>query len=117
MVVISSGAIVDLTGNTIATPINPGGVITIHGGGLYDPTKIVYSSGGSVDSRSFEDLEIKGSTITNLGLVYGATVYSLAGDDHEILYTEDDGATSSSVVISGETTYVVPGALVKVTNT
>lgn len=116
-VTISSGAIVDLTGNTNATPIYPGGGITLYGGALNSATTIIYSSGGNVGSRTFEDLEIQGATITKLGLVYGATVYSLAGDDHEIIYTEDNGATSSSVFISGETVYVVPGALMKVANT
>jgi len=116
-VTISSGAVLDLTGNANTAPIYPGGGITLYGGVLNQPTTIIYSSGGNVGSRTFEDLEIQGATITKLGLVYGATVYSLAGDDHEIIYTEDNGATSSSVFISGETVYVVPGALMKVANT
>ena len=116
-VIISSGAVLDLTDNANTAPIYPGGDITLYGGVLNQPTTIIYSSGGNIGSRTFEDLEIQGATITKLGLVYGATVYSLAGDDHEIIYTEDNGATSSSVFISGETVYVVPGALMKVANT
>ena len=113
-VIISGGASISLTSG-----IEPGGAggITLYGGSLSNPTVIVYSSGGVSGSRAFEDLEIHGSTVTNLGLVYGATVYSFVGDDHEIVYTPDDGATSSSVVVSGETVYVVPGALMKVSNT
>ena len=114
---ILSGAVVDLSGVTSSAPIAANGGITLHGGHYTAPTAITYSSGSNSGSRTFEDLEIHGTTVTNLGLIYGATVYSNEGDDHEIIYTEDNGATSSSVFISGETVYVVPGALMKVANT
>ena len=86
-------------------------------GGPYDSgTKIVYGSGSAVSSRWFEDLEIRGTSITNQGIIYGATVYSHAGDDHGIGYTTDGGVTTSEVFVSGETTYVVPGGLIKISN-
>ena len=115
--VVSSGTILDFTGNTNANVFSTTRKITISGGQFGNPTAFVFSSGGISGSRTFEDLEIYGSAITNLGLIYGATVYSFAGDDHEIVYTTDAGATSSSVVITGETAYVVTGALMKVSNT
>lgn len=108
-VIISSGASIDLTSG-----ITPGGAITLYGGHYETPTTIIGSGGVS---RTFDDLEIKGSTINSAGLIFGATVYSNEGDDHEIRYTEDGGATSSSVFISGQTAFSVPGALMKVVNT
>ena len=116
LVTISSGAIVELTDNTNATPIAPGGGITLYGGPYDSGTKIVYGSGSAVSSRWFEDLEIRGTSITNQGIIYGATVYSHAGDDHGIGYTTDGGVTTSEVFVSGETTYVVPGGLIKISN-
>ena len=117
-VTISPGAVIDLTGNTNSVPIAPGGGgITLYGGPFDSGTKIVYGSGSSVESRTFENLEIRGTSITNQGIIYGATVYSHAGDDHGITYTEDSGVTTSEVFVSGETTYVVPGGLVQITNT
>lgn len=107
-VIISSGAIVD-----IASGIVPGGSIVLYGGASLSPTTIV--CGGS--SRIFEDVEIHGSTISSQGIIYGATVYSDVGDDHYVHYTEDDGATSSSVIVTGATEYVVPGGLVQVSGT
>ena len=73
-VTVANGAIVDLTGNTNAVPINPGGGITLYGGPYDSGTKIVYGSGADVSSRWFEDLEIRGTSITNQGIIYGATV-------------------------------------------
>lgn len=116
-VVITSGAILDLTGNTNATPINPGGNITLHGGASTAPTVIVYGSGSVVGSRRFEDLEIHGTSISNQGIIYGATVYAPADADHYIYYTADNGATSDSVIVRGSTAYVVSGGLVGVSGT
>lgn len=66
-VTISSGAIVDLTGNTNATPINPGGGIVISSGGI----SIIDSAG---TTHEFQDLAITGATVNNLGQIFGATV-------------------------------------------
>ena len=108
-VTISSGASINLTSS-----IAPGGGITLYGGHYEAPTTIIGSGGVS---RTFEDLEIKGSTINNAGLIFGATIYSNEGDDHEVRYTEDGGVTSSSVFISGQTAFTVPGGLMQVLNT
>ena len=105
---ISSGAIVDL-----ASGIVTGKSIVRCGGASLSPTMIV--CGGS--SRIFEDVEIHGTTISDHGIICGATVYSNVGDDHYIYSTEDDGATSSSVIVTGATEYVVPGGLVRVVGT
>ncbi len=116
-VTISNGATIDLTGNTNELPINPGGDITLHGGASTAPTVIVYGSGSAVGSRRFEDLEIHGTSISNQGIIYGATVYAPADADHYIYYTADNGATSDSVIVRGSTTYVVSGGLVGVSGT
>ena len=108
-VTVSSGASISLTSGMI-----PGGEITLYGGHYEDPTTIIGSGG---ISRTFEDLEIKGSTINSAGLIYGATVYSNEGDDHEVRYTEDGGATSSSVIVAGQTVFAIPGGLMQVLNT
>ena len=107
----------DLTGNTNPTPINPGGGITLYGGDCSSPPTIAFSSGTSSGTRTFEDLEVHGATISALGIIYGATVYSQAGDDHNVYFTEDNGATSSSVIVTGATEYVVPGGLVQISGT
>ena len=112
-VTITSGAILDITGNTNPTPINPGGGITFVSGGN---KMIRYGSGTSSGTRLFEDVEICGSSISNLGIIYGATVYF--PESHgplDVWYTTDSGTTSSSVQISGGTpTFVVDGGLVSV---
>lgn len=107
-VTIASGTVVNL-----ASSIVPGGGITLYGGSLNSETKIVYGSGSSVGSRTFDGLEVYGTTITNQGIISGATVYSDENSwIHYVLYTTDDGATSSSVMLSGDAEYVVPGGLV-----
>lgn len=106
-VTLTSGAIVDLKGNTNAAPIAPGGGITIYGGTEQNPTKILFSSGASGGSRAFEIGEITGSTITNLGIVLGATVTNTSGDA-DVKYSSDDGATVSSYLIVGSGTFEVP---------
>jgi len=57
IVTISSGAIVDLTGNTNATPINPGGGVTFASGGA-----TVYPSAGSASAYI-----LGGMTVPRLG--------------------------------------------------
>ena len=75
----------------------------------------MFVCGGS--SRIFEDVEVHGTTITDQGIIYGATVYSEVDDDHYIRYTEDNGATSSSVIVAGATVYIVPGGLMQISGT
>ena len=72
--IIASGAIIDLTGNTNATPIYATGAAATSSGGIF------ISSGGIsiIDSagttHEFQDLAITGATINNLGQIFGATV-------------------------------------------
>ena len=66
-ITFSSGAVLDLTGNTNATPIVPGGGIVISSGGI----NIIDSAG---TTHEFHRLAITGSTINNLGQILGATV-------------------------------------------
>lgn len=65
---IESGAIIDLTGNTNATPLALGGGITIPAQAI---VTIIDSAG---TSHNFSELAITGSSITKLGEIYGATV-------------------------------------------
>lgn len=109
-VFISSGATVDLTGNSNATPINPGGGITLYGGLSGSLTAIIGSGGVS---HTFEECEVHGSTITSLGLIYGATIYP-GQYGHDVVYTEDGGTTSSSTLVGADSSFVVPGGLMKV---
>ena len=114
---ISSGAILDIAGSDRPAPVNATGGVVLQGGPNTALTTIIYSSGSATDSRTFEDLKIRGASISKLGLIYGATVYSDEGDDHEVSYTEDDDATSVTVIVTGQTTFAVPGGLVKISNT
>ena len=109
VVIISSGATINLTSG-----IYPGSGITLYGGDLGSATTIIGSAG---QSCTFEDLEVHGTTISNAGIIYGATVYSNEGDDHEIWYTPDSGLTTSTVIVTGATAFEVPGGLMKITNT
>lgn len=68
-VVISSGAILDLTGNTNATPIAPGGGITFDAGGA----TVLYSSGAVSGSYMMDNValpagaKLKNTAVVNLG--------------------------------------------------
>ena len=57
---ISSSAILDLTGNTNATPIAPGGGITFEAGGA-----TVYPSAGSASAYEIDNITLKSLTNTN----------------------------------------------------
>ena len=70
-VTISSGAVVDLTGNPISAPIVPGVGIVIPAGATVD---IIGSDGPTGSCGHFSALAIRGATITNTGCIYGATV-------------------------------------------
>ncbi len=112
---ITSGAIVDLTGTSAGTPIianAENGIINIVGGGDDLPT-VIRDSAGHI--HTFDYADIQGSTITNLGFVYGAAVTFLDSTaDYLVYYTTDDGTTYSSATVNGSTgTYTVTGALVQ----
>lgn len=104
--VISSGATVDLTGNTNAIAIAPGGGITIPAGAVVT----ILGSGGS--SGYFSELALTGSTITNTGRIYGATVtVPASGGPWEVNTTEGDSTleadgTERQAVISGGVSYI-----------
>lgn len=105
--VISSGASINLTGNTNTTPINPGGGITICGGPMNSGTKIIGSAGAATQMREFEDVEIHGTSITNQGIIYGATVTIPDSRIYHVRYTVDGGLSSGSITITGPTVYVL----------
>ena len=71
-VFLASGAVVDLTGNSNATPIAPGGGITFEEGGA---TVLYGSSGGAVSSCT-----ISGATVPTIGNAGNVIVTSSARD-------------------------------------
>ena len=104
---LASGAILDLTGNTNTTPINPGGGITLCGGPMNSGTKIVGSAGSATQMREFEDVEIHGASISNQGIIYGATVTIPDSRIYHVKYTVNGGLSSGSITITGPTVYVL----------
>ena len=96
-VVISSGATVDLTGNTNTTPIAPGGGITLYGGPMNSTTKIIGSAGSVTQMRTFEDAIVSGTSISKIGAIYGATITDVPGPGYSLTYTTDNGSTSNTV--------------------
>jgi hypothetical protein len=107
-ITISSGAIVDLTGNTNSTPIVPGGSILISSGGI----GIIDSAGST---HEFQDLAITGSTINNLGQIFGATVSipaAGAGVGPWIVSTTLGSSTVSATAEAQE--LVIEGGLVSI---
>ncbi len=107
-VILASGAILDLTGNTNPTPIIPGGGITISSGGI-----TIIDSGGT--THEFQRLAITGSTINSLGQILGATVYVPASSGSLgpwNIYT----TLGSSTVSAGEQAQeiVIDGGLVSI---
>ena len=87
-VVISSGAIIDLTGNTNATPINPGGGVTFEQGGA-----TVYPSAGQASAYM-----LGGVTVPTIG---NTNVVNLSGTRIEG-YTP---YTMQGVTVTGATSY------------
>ena len=83
-VILTSGAILDLTGNTNATPINPGGGITFEPGGA----TVLYGEVGSVSSMFIDNLK-------PMEIRSGGVVYTSSGD---MTFPNSAGA---SAVISG----------------
>ena len=85
-VTISSGAIVDLTGNTNATPINPGGGVTLAPGGA-----TVYPSAGSASAYM-----LGGMTVPQIG---NTNVVNLSGTN--VVIADGGTAYASGCVFSG----------------
>ncbi len=111
-VIISSGAVIDLAGVNAPVPIAPGGGITIPAGAIVT----IVGSGGS--SGYFSDLTITGTTITNLGRIYGATVTVPPledGGDRGPWDLETTEGTSTVSAVSGQSQeIVVQGGLISI---
>ena len=107
-VTISSGAVVDLTGNTNATPINPSGGITLYGGVTDDRTTIYGSAGSATQSRGFSaECVITGSAVTKIGAISGATV-SLASSSCQLEFIKSGEETVSITYMqANESPYVL----------
>ena len=104
---IESGAVIDLTGNSNAAPIAPGGAITIPA----EAVVLVLGSGGS--SGYFSELALTGSTITNAPAVLGATVtIPASGGPWDVEYADGTsetfsaGETERAEVLSGAVVYI-----------
>jgi len=108
-VIVSSGAILDLTGNTNATPIDPGGGITLYGGAINSGTKIIGSAGSATQTRTFEDVTISGTSISNIGAIYGATISDVPTYGYVLTYTTDGGVTSNTHNLNDTAPTDVPG--------
>ena len=71
-VTISSGAVLDLTGNTNPTPIAPGGGITFEAGGA----TVLYSSGAVSGSYSMDNVVLSsGAKLTNTNVIDLGSTY------------------------------------------
>ena len=108
-VTISSGTILDFTGNTNAKPINPGGAITIPAGAV---VKII-GSDGPTSSAYLSELALTGTTITNVPSVLGATVTVPAtGGPWEVHFVDSTSSIYSATgterqeVLAGAVTYI-----------
>jgi len=87
---ITPGAILDLTGNTNATTINPGGSITFESGGA----TVLYSSGTVHGSYSMDNVVLPaGAKLTNTAVV--------ALDGTTIVVSSGTTASASGCVFSG----------------
>ena len=107
-VTISSGAIIDLTGATNPTAMYPGTGITLSSGGV----TIQYGSDWVEEpyERNFS-WEIHGTTITNQGVIYGATVMVPSNSEGTL------NTTNGDVHVTGPTIYTVTGGLLGATET
>lgn len=106
-VTIESGAVIDLTGNSNAKPIVPGGAITIPAGAVVT----IIGSDGPTSSAYLSELALTGSTITNAPAVLGATVTIPAnGETYEVHFS--DGTSSTYTGGETERQEVLDGAVV-----
>ena len=94
--VISSGVVLDLSGNTNSTLIAPGGGVVIYGGTTNGfATEIMFSSGGgSSGTRSFVGCVVSAAEVTNLGQIVSAT-YTL--NTSATYYVETRSGSSEGV--------------------
>ena len=95
-VIISSGAVIDLTGNSNATPINPGGGVTFAPGGA-----TVYPSAGSASAYM-----LGGMTVPTIG---NTNVVNLGGTN--VVISSGGTAYASGCVFSGGSTTIGGGAI------
>ena len=106
-VTISSGAILDLTGNTNAALIAPGGGITLDA----SPSSgvvIIGSAGSTTQTRTFAGGgTITGSAVTKIGAISGATV-TLPSSSCQIEFVKSgETVVSSAFIQASETPYVL----------
>ena len=106
-VTISSGAILDLTGNTNTTPVAPGGGITLDA----SPSSgvvIIGSAGSTTQTRTFAGGgTITGSAVTKIGAISGATV-TLPSSSCQIEFVKSgETVVSSAFIQASETPYVL----------
>ncbi|MBR4253519.1 MAG: hypothetical protein IKQ16_00340 [Lentisphaeria bacterium] len=114
VVIIGSGAIVDLTGNTNSTPIAPGGSVVMPARPEDASVQFHYTDPDAPlqdghATREFNELEIHGTTVTNLGIIYGATV-TVPADTQDIwIVNTTEGTVELTSASAGD--YVVSGGL------
>ena len=106
-VTISSGAILDLTGNTNTTPVAPGGGITLDA----SPSSgvvIIGNAGSTTQTRTFAGGgTITGSAVTKIGAISGATV-TLPSSSCQIEFVKSgETVVSSAFIQASETPYVL----------
>ena len=106
-IIISSGATLDLTGNTNVTPIAPGGGITLDA----SPSSgvvIIGNAGSGTQTRTFAGGgTITGSAITNTGAISGATV-TLPSSSCQIEFVKSgETVVSSAFIQASDTPYVL----------
>ena len=88
-ILLSSGAILDLTGNTNSVPISPGGVITFAPGGA-----TVYPSAGSSYAYMLDNIALSsGAYLTSTGINLVLTHVSIAA--------RQSGAVRAPVIVGG----------------
>ena len=104
---IAPDAVLDLTGNTVSRAVYPGKGIVISGGPVNSGTKIIGSAGSATQTREFEDVVIHGTSISNQGIIYGATVTIPDSRIYYLRYTVNGGLSSSSMTITGPTVYAL----------
>lgn len=107
-VTISSGASINLTSSIV-----PGGGIDMPARPESASVKIFYTDPDAptpgYSSRTFEELEIHGTTITNLGIIYGATVTIPADTQDTWIVSTTEGTVELTSASAGD--YVVNGGL------
>lgn len=106
-ITLTSGAILDLTGNTNATPIALGGVITLDA----SPSSgvvIIGSAGSGTQARTFAGGgTITGSAVTKIGAISGATV-TLPSSSCQIEFVKSgETVVSSAFIQASDTPYVL----------